>query len=232
MLCAVIRIGLILGQRSKQLLGTAIGSMVGGTFKLALGVAATAAQTIAAVAPIGTGGTGGDAKSGEASPLDIAWNNILQQARKLFGQAVQSSSQSGSSGENSSQGGLADAAQNLLKGDVDFESLLDKVIRKGKSAASEAGSETVVDALTARGLSREEAAKTIDRWQQAYEKAKAEAEEMAAEAAKKARAIADQTAEAMSAAALWAFCALLLGAVAAAMGGAAGRPRTPLTPPL
>lgn len=204
--------------------------MVGGVYRLATGIATTAAQTIGAVVPAVV-----DTAPDQPSQVDIAWNDIKQQARKLLRQTDKAALQpeaieqkiegAVSSARNTAQ----DIAQSPTAAEAEFESLLHKLIRKGKTVTSEADRKAVINVLTARGMSQEEAAKTVDSWQEAYAQAVAKAEQLKAEAAKKARAIADQTADAMSTAALWAFSALLLGAIAAAMGGAAGRPRTALT---
>lgn len=211
------------------LLGTAVGSLIGGAFKFAGGVASTAAQGIAAVAP-----TVADAASDKLSQADISWNEIKQQAQKLLRQtgkpalrpdAIKQKAKGAVSGAKDA---AQDAAQDPAAADAEFDSLLDKLLRQGEGVASEADREAVINVLVARGMSQEEAAKTVDNWQQTYQQGKAKAEQLKAEAEQKARVVADQTAEAVSTGALWGFFALLLGAIAAAIGGAAGRPRTAL----
>jgi hypothetical protein len=205
------------------LLSTAVGSMIGGGFKLAGGVASTAAQTVAAVAP-----EAADAVSDQLKDADISWNGIKQQALTLLRQTGKPALQPGAI-EQTTEDALdnatdaaQDAAQTPTATDAEFESLLDKLIRQGESVASAADREAVINVLVARGMSRDEAAKTVDNWQQTYEQGKAKAEQLKAEAETKARAVADQTADAVSKGALWGFFVLLLGAIAAAIGGAVG----------
>jgi hypothetical protein len=215
------------------LLSTAVGSMIGGAFKLAGGVASTAAQTVGAVAP-----EAADAVSDQLKDADISWNGIKQQALTLLRQTGKPALQPGAIEQktedtiNNATDAAQDAAQTPTATDAEFESLLDKLIRQGESIASAADREALINVLVARGMSRDEAAKTVDNWQQTYEQGKAKAEQLKVEAETKARAVADQTADAVSEGALWGFFVLLLGAIAAAIGGAVGRPRTALTQPL
>ncbi len=212
------------------LLGTAVGSIIGGAFKVAGGVASTAAQGIAAVAP-----TVADAATDKLSEADISWNDIKRQAQELLRQTGKPALQPGAIKQKaegamrSAKDSAQEAAQKPAAADAEIDSLLDKLIRQGKSVASEADREAVINVLVARGMNKEQAAQTVDNWQQTYEQGKAKAEQFKAEAEQKARAVADQTADAVSKGALWGFFALLLGAFAAAIGGAAGRPRTALT---
>lgn len=111
------------------------------------------------------------------------------------------------------------AAKRPATTDEEFSTLLDRLLRQGKNVASAADKEAVVNVLVARGMSREEAERTVTNWQQTYQKARAEAEAAARQAA-------DQAARATARASLWGFFGLLLGAIAAALGGMAGRPRT------
>lgn len=215
------------------LLSTAVGSMIGGAFRLAGGVASTAAQGVAAVAPQAAG-----VVSEKLKDADISWDDIKQQAQKLLRQTgkpglqPEAIEQKAEGAASSAKDAAQDAARKPAAADAEFESLLDKLVRQGKNVASEADREAVINVLVARGMTKEEAAKTVDNWQQTYEQGKAKAEQLKVEAEKKARAVADQTASAVSKGALWGFFALLLGGIAAAIGGAAGRPRTALAQPL
>ena len=209
------------------LLGTAIGSIIGGAFNLAGGVASTAAQGIVAAAP-----SVANAVTEKLSQSDISWNDIKSQAQKLLSQTGKPALQPGvikqeaQDAMSHANDAAQDAAQSPNTADAEFDSLLDKLIRQGKGAASEVDREAVINVLVARGMSQEEASKTVANWQQTYEQGKVQAEKFKAEAEQQARVVADQTAGAVSKGALWGFIALLLGAIAAGMGGALGRPRT------
>ena len=75
-------------------------------------------------------------------------------------------------------------------------------MRQGKSVASAADREAVVNVLVARGMSQEEAAKTADNWQQTYQQAQAKMQDVKSDVKQDARAVADQTADAVSKGAL------------------------------
>jgi hypothetical protein len=92
------------------------------------------------------------------------------------------------------------------QGSDDFDMSLEHLLGRGKDA-SQADRDAVINALAARsGISRDEAAKRVQAWEQ------------------KARETADAAAKALSRAAIWGAIALLLGGVAAAIGGIVGRP--------
>ena len=211
------------------LLGTAIGSIMGGAFNLAGGVATTAAQGIAAAAPSVV-----NAASDKLSQSDLSWNEIKTQAQKLLSEtgkpALQPEAikQEAEGALNSAKDAAQDAAQRPSSTASEFDSLLDKLIRQSKGAASQADRDALINVLVARGMSQEDAAKSVANWQQTYEQGKVKAEQFKAAAESKGRVVADQTAGAVSKGALWGFAALLLGAIAAAIGGAIGRPRTSL----
>lgn len=201
------------------LLGTAIGSIIGGAFSVAGGVASTATQGIAAVAP-----SVAKAASDQLSQSDMSWNDIKTHAQKLLSQTGKPALQPEAIKQEAQ-----DTAKMPAATAAEFDSLLDKFIRQGKGVASEVDRDAVINVLVARGMSQDEAAKTVANWQQTYEQGKAQAEKFKAEAEQKARVVADQAAGAVSKGALWGFIALLLGAIAAAIGGAIGRPRTALS---
>lgn len=127
------------------------------------------------------------------SEADISWEKVKQEARKLLPSG----------------------------GDQEIDSLLGRLIRKGKAVASEVDREEVVKGLMARtGTSREEATRTVENWIKTYERATVEANQQARQAA-------DTTAAAVAKASIWGFLALLIGAAAAGCGGVLGTPRTP-----
>ena len=71
-------------------------------------------------------------------------------------------------------------------------------------------------------MTAEEAGKTVDEWTTSYDRAVKETQDVAAAAAAKAKDIADRTAKATGAAAIWTFFAFWIGAVLAAWGGKCG----------
>lgn len=215
------------------LLTTTVGAMIGGAFKLVGGVASTVTETVAAVAP-----EAADAVADQFEDADISWEGIKQQARTVLRQtgapALQPDllEQQVEDAMSSTADTVQDAAQTPTTTDAEFESLLERLLRRGETVASAADREAVINVLVARGMSEDEAASTVDNWQQTYAQALAQAEQLKVEAETKARAVAEQTAEAVASGALWGFFALLLGAIAAAIGGAAGRPSEFVAQPL
>ncbi|MDQ3195778.1 MAG: hypothetical protein M3Q32_05260 [Pseudomonadota bacterium] len=209
------------------LLGTAVGSVLGGAFNLVGGVASTAAQGVVAAAP-----EVADAAQNKLAESGISLDDIKREARQLLSQTGKPELQPEALEQNAraaaGRAGSAaqDAAQKPMAADQELDGLLAKLMRQGKSVASAADREAVVNVLVARGMSQEEAAKTVDNWQQTYQQAQAKMQDVKSDVKQDARAVADQTADAVSKGALWGFFALLLGAIAAAIGGAMGRPRT------
>lgn len=105
--------------------------------------------------------------------------------------------------------------------DQEFQSLLNRLVRRGKGIASEVDREAAINVLVARTeMSPTEAARTIDNWIALYQQGAAQTKQQAREAA-------DTTADAIAKGMIWGFLALLFGAAAAACGGVIGAPRTP-----
>jgi len=145
-----------------------------------------------------TAGQGVQAAAGAAAETDIgqeAMNTIQQQAQQLLGQAQQAT------------------------GAEDPAGLLDQVMTIAQGGVSEQEQQQIVDQIVQEtGVTREEAEAQLQELQSQYEEARAAAEEQARQAAQ-------ATAEAVSQGAFWSFVALLLGAIAAAVGGLVGTPR-------
>jgi hypothetical protein len=100
------------------------------------------------------------------------------------------------------------------------------VMKAGKDTVNQVDKDAVVNVVMNRaGVSKEEATRRVDGWMTTYQQTAAKAEQVKADALQKAKEAADATAKATSRAAFGAFLALLLGAIAAAWGGAVGRPR-------
>ena len=66
--------------------------------------------------------------------------------------------------------------------------MLDRLIRQGKDAIAAADRDAVIHVMVARtSMSREQAAQTLQRWEEGYQKARAEIEQRALQAAETAR---------------------------------------------
>jgi ElaB/YqjD/DUF883 family membrane-anchored ribosome-binding protein len=145
-----------------------------------------------------TAAQGVQAAAGAAAQSDIgeeALNSIQQQAEQLLGQAQQAT------------------------GAQDTSELLEQVMAIAEGGVSDQERQQIVDRIVQQtGVTREEAEAQLQQLQTQYEEARAAAEEQA-------RAAAQATSEAISQGAFWSFVALLLGAIAAAVGGLMGTPR-------
>ena len=144
-----------------------------------------------------TAAQGVQAAAGAATQSDIgeeALNAIQQRAQQLLGQAQQAT------------------------GAPDTSELLQQVMAIAQGGVSEQERQQIVDRIVQEtGVTREEAETQLQQLQTQYEEARAAAEEQA-------RAAAQATSEAISQGAFWSFVALLLGAIAAAVGGLIGTP--------
>jgi hypothetical protein len=192
------------------LVGAAVSSLLGGLFTMGrTGVSAVAPQA-AQVA------------KEKIQESDLSWENIKQEVQKLLRQTdkpalqPQAFEKSAKKGADAAAESAKQAAKQPQAADQELEALFERLIRKAKASAAD--KEGAVNVLVARGMSREEATRTIENWQRAYQEARAAAEKQAREAAQAAAQATAQTA-------LWGFFALLLGAIAAAVGGMAGRPK-------
>lgn len=195
--------------------GAAVSSLVGGMFSMfRTGVSAVAPQA-AQVA------------KEKLQESDLSWENIKQEVQKVLRQTdkpalqPQALEKSAKKGADAAAESAKQAAKQPQAADQELEALFERLIRKGKTVASSADKEAAINILVARGMSREEATRTVENWQRAYQEARAAAERQAREAAQ-------ATAQATAQTALWGFFALLLGAIAAAIGGMTGRPKATL----
>jgi len=106
------------------------------------------------------------------------------------------------------------AAEDPLKADEEFRGLLTRVFRGGDVDKDER--EALVNLVANRtGKSREEAERTVQNWEELYQKAR-----------DRAREAGDKVARATMLGAFWSFFTLLLGAVAAGWGSYVAAPHT------
>lgn len=98
--------------------------------------------------------------------------------------------------------------------DPEFNMALERFLTADDATVKENNRTALINLLTARtGLSVDEATNRVNSWERIYEQAE-----------QKARVAADNTAKAISWAALWGFLVILLSAVAGALGGIVGTP--------
>jgi ElaB/YqjD/DUF883 family membrane-anchored ribosome-binding protein len=136
--------------------------------------------------------------AGAAAQTDIgqdALNSLEQRARQLLGEAQQGA------------------------GEQDISGLLDQVMAVAQGGLSDQEQQRIIDQIVQRtGVTRDDARAQLQQLQTQYQEARTAAEEQA-------RAAAQATSEVVSQGAFWSFVALLLGAIAAAVGGLVGTPR-------
>lgn len=208
-----------------HLLASALSSVVGGAAS-AVGTAASVAGSgvAAAAEPIAETAQ----KKLEASGFSL--EDIKSEARKMLAQTGVPALQPGAVADQAeaAAGDLTTAAATAGDGGEpavqDLQVTLQKIIASGKAVVDKADHDALVNVVTARAdVSRPEAEQRVDAWVQGYERASAAFEQQKSEAAAKAREVADAAAKAPSQAALGAAVALILGALAAAMGGMLAR---------
>lgn len=182
------------------LLTSALGNLIGG----AMGVLGKAASS--------AGQAAGQAVGQEASAsgeINVDVDSLKQKAQQMIGQA------SGASGAQSSQQG-GQAASSPEK-DPEVVAAMTRMYSRGGPQANPQDRQAVENILVTRyGMDRQEASATIQQWQQKLQQTKAQAEQ-------KAREAGEAAASATSQAAFWSFLILVLGAAAAAFGGASAR---------
>lgn len=207
------------------LLASAVGSVVGG--------AASAVGTAVRVAGSGVAAAAGpvtDMAQQQLEASGISLEDIKAQARKLLAQtgvpALQPSAidDKASAAADELTSAAATAGANRELADQDLQSTLQKIIASGKAVVDKADRDALVSVVMARAdVSRPEAEQRVDGWVQSYEKATAAFEQKKAEALANAKETADTAAKTSAQASLGAAIALILGALAAAVGGMSAR---------
>jgi hypothetical protein len=139
------------------------------------------------------------------------------------------------------------AVQNPAEAERIFSEALNRVLGQAQGTVNQVDRDAVVNVLAERGnISREQAQQTLAKWEDTFGRARAQAEQVAQQAQGKAeelrreaeykaaevrreadrvaREVANTTAKAISRLALAAFGAMLMGGIAASIGGALGAP--------
>lgn len=178
---------------------TALGTLLGGA-------AAVFGQTLSATAKAGSAAVsqGGDSQ--------VNWDGIKQEVLAKFPQAKAVLSPTGrTSGQSVDTNFTAQVQQN-----PELLAALTKMFASGGAAAAPAEREQAISIIASQqNVSQEEAAKTVDGWDQKYQQAKAETEQ-------KAREAGDAAARGISRVALGSFFLLVLFGIAAVFGGRIG----------
>jgi hypothetical protein len=169
--------------------------------------------------------------------LSSAVGNLLSGAGKLAGQAMPMANQamaSNGGGSSGAMGGVSSALQGVSGGNWDsvrqdvqsisqnstpqqkaqLTSSVEKLLKNGGSNPQDR--QAVVGTLVSQdNMSEQEANRKVDSWVQDYQQAKTQTEQ-------KARQVGDKAAKGVSMAGWGTFVMLVLGAIAAGLGGASG----------
>ena len=176
-------------------LTSGIGTVLGGVQSAIAGGASAVGSAVSAVAP-----QAGEAIQDQLQDVDLS--SIQDQAAAL---ARDVATTPGDAGED-----LEDAIDETLGG-------------PGPVTASDR--EELVETLAANSdLSEAEARQTVDQWETQATQLRNQVEDAAATVRQEAPSVAEDTAEVLGSAALWSSLALLLGAIAATVGGVLGSP--------
>ncbi|GAB3535244.1 hypothetical protein GCM10027443_23870 [Pontibacter brevis] len=211
---------------SFYLLTTTIGSLISGVGSVVGRTLSLAGQGVAAVAP-----QAAEAIQGELQERNINFQTAKQEARQILQQTgrpelqpeniEQEARQAGSQ----VQGAAGEAAADPQSASSTFDEVMNRLYGRGSDVASAADREAAVNVIMERtGKSRAEANEIVDSWISTYEQAKAQYKETRAQVSQQAQQVGGDVASAISKAAIYAFFGLLLGAIAAAVGGKVGEP--------
>ncbi|MCK8494732.1 hypothetical protein M0L20_22880 [Spirosoma sp. RP8] len=214
-------------------LTTTIGSLIGGASRLLGGIVRTAGSAAGSVASaagpqLGQAVKGELAKNGvnvdniDLTNLRNEVNTILRQTgnpalnpRTLEQKAEQAGDQA--------QTTAGRAAENPQAAGALADGLFDRLFKQGQATVSQVDRDDAVNVVMKRtGKSRAESEQIVDNWINTYKQAAAKFEQTKAEAAAKARQVADATASAASKAAIFGFFGLLIGVAAAGFGAKMG----------
>ncbi len=186
------------------LAGTSVGYVVGGVFRALGATASGAAQAVAAVAPE----VAGMAKNAVAANVpQLDWTAIKREAKQLVRQA----------------GAKQPESKAAEFGKEDLGELLQKAYGAVRDGLDPGDRQELIDAFAATAnVSKEDAVRAIDKWEQSYQKAKQEYRALAARAEAEAREAAEKAKTAVSQAAIFTFLSLLLGAAVSGYAGYIG----------
>jgi len=227
---------------------SAVGSVAGGAVSAAGQVAGGAASAAGSLAGGAASLAGGTAAAASNMPQDMLqkakdalgdvvpqldWRGIKREAKQLLhlgendGQKQGDQQKQGNQqGDQQKQGNQQDkqGAAKLWEDKEEVGEVLSRAygaIREG--GLSNVDRDELMTMISERaGVSKEEANKTIEKWEKQYREAKQQYDVAVARAEQKARDAAAATTAALSRVALWTFASLLLGVAVAGLGGYMG----------
>ncbi len=208
------------------LLTTAVGSIVSG-------VGSAISQTLSSAGSVITGGQSSSGnsqqQSGQSSGSSLSLDQITSEVKQILRQTDDPALQPGTLADQA-QNVAQDALQSLQSGnamsDQEISGMLQQLLYKGGNLVDKIDQKDVASVIASRtGMSQEEANNAAETVVRNFNEAKQEAQQVAAQAQQQAAEASAQAADVASSAAIWSFVALVLGAIVAAAGGRAGRPK-------
>lgn len=212
---------------SFYLLTSAVGQVISGVGGIIGKTLSLAGQGIAAVAP-----QAADAVQGQLQSNNINTETIKQEVRQLLQQTGKPElqpdalEQQAQSAGNTVENATGNAAANPQAAGSVFDNVFDRLYGRGQDVASAADKDAAINIVMERtGKSRAEATEIVNNWANTYEQAKAQVQQTATQVGQKAEQIGSDVASAISKAAIYTFFGLVLGAIAAGIGGKVGEPK-------
>ncbi|PRY13185.1 hypothetical protein CLV24_10699 [Pontibacter ummariensis] len=212
---------------SFYLLTTAVGRVLSGVGSLVGDTLSLAGRGIAAVAP-----EAANAVQGQLQNTNIDLSTLKQEARQLLRQTGKEELQPENLEEEAQQtasnvqGAAGEAAASPQAAGSTFDAVFDRLYGQGQDIVNAADREAAINIVMERtGRSRAEAEEVVNGWVNTYEQAKAQYKDTRAQVGARAQEIGGDVASAVSKAAIYSFFGLLLGAIAAAIGGKVGEPK-------
>ena len=208
---------------------SAVGSIfntVGNTLSRTAGLAADAVQSVAG--PIGNAVS--DAASG--TDFDVTLSDIRREADALLEDTDEAALDPDNYDADAAADRAGDAAQRAARNPGEASDIVTSYIERASDRASNAASAVDKEAVASviaerRNMSEERAMEVVDGWDRRLDRAYAQAQTQVNQTVDNIQArtpeVAGDIASGVAKAALFAFVGLLLGALAAAFGGASGR---------
>ena len=210
-------------------LTSTVGAIIGGTFRT-LGAGLSAAGSgVAAVAPdIANAAQNQMEKSGVKFDLSLLRSEIEKTLKQTNKPALQPGAIENKAGDivNQTEDAASDAASDPANSDSEVSALLERIQQRGAATIDAADSEALVNVVMARtGKTRPEAQATVASYEKTYQQLQTQYAQAKVQAEQTTREVGQATADGVSSAALWAFAALLLSAIAATLGGYLATPK-------
>ena len=212
------------------LLSTTLGGLIGGMAGVVGRGVSLAAAGVVAAAPAAAKAVGGqiepDAVSFDAGSLRRQLETVLRQTNKPELQPSAIAAQANSAGQDA-RATAVQAANVPQASDDEVKGLVDRLTSGASTTIEAADRDALVNVVMARtGKSRGEATQVVANYETAYRQAQEKYKEAKVQAGQKAREVGDKVATGVSKASLWTFLALVVSAIAAALGGRLGTPRS------